>query len=192
MIDRRYPQNWREVGVALAQLRGEEPRRSLASRTGIPQATLARYEAGAAITIERGRRLDRALGARGVFEASVTRLGQPGWKPLERDEARSSHAHNWPAKHDGDVWILVYPASRNAGRVHDIRCSWGPWRLRLDRALGPDGLALITGKGKDEVSVTCGVRVIPDAHVLFGVDEPATRPREDVGSQWVHMSEYQD
>lgn len=83
------------------------------------------------------------------------------------------------------MWIWVRPASAHVGRVHDIRIRWGPWRQNVTRALGREGLTLLTGKGKDDVAITCEVMLDQTGLVLFGTGGVTDGLTEDVRDGWV-------
>jgi formylglycine-generating enzyme required for sulfatase activity len=96
------------------------------------------------------------------------------------------HIHTWPAAYSGKVWIRILPTGETAGKNHDIKLRWGPWRMDINEPVGDSGLALSTSKGADDSSTPCQVQVIPAARVLFGVGDALNGDVLDIGAGWTH------
>jgi len=162
------PAYLRDLGTLLIALRGDKGLREAAARIGVPKSTLWRWENTGRVPSRKAQLLDDAYGCGREFVEAVVRLRQRVWNPYYGENAEPHHAHRWPAEYSGQVWIWVRPASAHVGRVHDIRIRWGPWRQNVTRALGREGLTLLTGKGKDDVAITCEVMLDQTGLVLFG------------------------
>lgn len=178
------PQNLFELGVLLARLRGDEGLRAAAKRLGLSRSTLSRWENTGRVPLSSARHLDQAYDCSGALEVMITRLRHGKWDPYAAAEAQGHHAHIWPREHEGQVWAWVRPGRGRAGALHAINLRWGPWRQRVDLTLGPDGLALMTGKARDDVAVSFEVAVDPDSYLLFGTGDCNASVSEDIRDGW--------
>lgn len=62
---------------------------------------------------------------------------------------RTHHAHRWPARYDGIVWIALKPFPAHTDAQHDLTLTWGPWLLTLNLSIPASGIVLMTGKAED-------------------------------------------
>lgn len=184
-----FPTSYEELGVALQKLRGKgRSLRDISLKTHLSKSTLHRYESGLTpIPVENAVLLDKAYDSGGWIEAAINVLGRGMWKPWRKESPKRVHAHRWPAKCQGLVWVVVKPAANRVGEQHELVLRWGPWRSVVTTVLPEEGVALTTGKDVDAdgVAVTLNLDCDPPAYALFGIGEDLDGVRIlDIRQQW--------
>jgi TIR domain len=102
---------------------------------------------------------------------------------------RGLHFYTWPTAYSGKVWIQILPTAKTAGKNHEIKLRWGPWRRRIDEPVGEEGLTLTTSKAAEDSPAPCQVQVIPAARVLFGVGDSLSGEVLDIEVGWTYASD---
>lgn len=152
------PSTWAEFGAGLRRLRTVSLRaledNQVASPAGVvlSRSQLQRYEAGTSRPkLAFADHLDELYCADGWASLAIRSLYGVIWDPWHEAHgvARTHHAHRWPARYDGIVWIALRPLPAHVDTQHDLSLTWGPWQLALNLNIPASGVVLMTGKAED-------------------------------------------
>jgi len=167
------PGTYPDLGHILHKLRGGRSLREAAQQThgAVSRSALQRYEQGERLPLEKASALDQLYKTDGWVAAAVAQLELPAWR-WPQIPAASQVAHRWPATWAGWVWVAVRPNTGAAGKVHQLRCRWGPWVCAVTAEISDLGIALLTGKASEEQSVIFVLTCDRLVRVMFGVGSP--------------------
>jgi len=99
------------------------------------------------------------------------------------------HFHTWPAEYSGKVWIQILPTAKTAGKNHEIKLRWGPWRRNIVESVREEGLTLTTSKAAEDSPASLQLQVMPTARVLFGSGDALSGEVLDIEVGWTHASD---
>jgi hypothetical protein len=102
---------------------------------------------------------------------------------------RGLHFYTWPAEYSGKVRIRILPTAKAAGKNHEVKLRWGPWRRYISEPVGEDGLTLTTSKAAEERPAPLQVQVIPAARAIFGTGDAPGGEVLDIEIGWTHASD---